>query len=199
MTRALRITLIASLVLNLVFLCAGAALLGAMAMARHQHGPIPGLGPAAVPGPRIIVGALPKESRQRILLLLQDDRQAARETARTAREARRLVVDAFLAEPFSGDVLKDRLGQSRTADMAAVTAAHDVIVTLMEALSPEERALVAEAVRTRLMSRPHRQGFGLRGEGREAPEPFSEPLVVPLPGPPGPADEAGLPGAPPLP
>lgn len=180
MSRALRIAFVVSIAFNVLFICAAGALAGAILWG---GAPGPGPVPPASMGMRFFLSQLPEETRARLGPTFEADRRAMKAVRREAQSARRAAIEAFVAEPFSADVLREKLAASRDADMKAVTSAHDAVVKLMSSLTPDERKIVADRLRDRVkrMDRfgPPEEGPG----GPEAPGPAVGPLGEPGEGP----------------
>lgn len=158
LSRGLRILLIASLALNMFLLGAGAVLLG-----RALFAPPMPPGPrfmerGGMPSPMTIFKAMPEASRERLERDFKEERTRMRRAIGVARKARREAYEAFTAEPFVPTALTERLRRSREADLAAVGAVHELMGQLTQALSPEERQLVAAEVRRRADRRKEHWG-----------------------------------------
>jgi uncharacterized membrane protein len=155
LSRLLRILLIVSLALNMFFLGAGAVLLGRMMTDGRPH-----RSPVHIrsdfPGPGRLMRTLPAETRARIEQQTKPEQAAMRAAITAAQKARREAFEAFSAEPFSAETLRQKLSAAEAADTQAVHTVHDMLTAAIMQLTPEERAkFVAEL-------RAHPPGSGPR-------------------------------------
>lgn len=112
------------------------------------------VGPGLIGGPGVmapgqIARALPDAGRQKVLGIMAEHRDALRERRRAARAARQEVFRAFTAPVYLVGDLSRALDQVRAADAAleeeSVAQQRDVI----NALTPDERKLIASRARAR--------------------------------------------------
>jgi uncharacterized membrane protein len=104
---------------------------------------------SGVIAPGQIARALPDAGRQKVLGVMAEHRDALHEKRRAARAARQDVFRVFTAPTYVAGDLSRALDQVRAADAAleeeSVAQQRDVI----NSLTPDERALIADRVRER--------------------------------------------------
>jgi uncharacterized membrane protein len=150
-----RVLLIVSLALNMFFLGAGAVVLHRMLGAQERGGPpfMRGMR-QEFPGPGMMLRSLPAESRTRIESQIANDRAAMKLALQAAKQARRDAYAALSATPFSAEIYHQKLDASEVADLAAVRAVHKAIGATTDALTPEDRATLLQALRDRKFGAP---------------------------------------------
>ncbi len=128
-----------SLALNFIVigLAAGAAI------RFHQHGHSHG-GVATIGQ---IMWALPKESRDRAKDLLRAARPDLKSLRAERKAAKHAVADAIEMNPFDADAVKSAFAELRAKDQSAKASTHDVMINILQVLTPEERADVARSLR----------------------------------------------------
>jgi uncharacterized membrane protein len=135
------IALVASLVLNVFLLGAGAGVFTlAMRMAHESPGPRPGAFQVASRG-------LPEPDKQAMREML---RNAWADVRGAADQSRQLRAEAWsgLADPKPDPAaIKQKLAQSRQLDVTARTAVEEKVVDYVATLSPTDRAIVAAGLR----------------------------------------------------
>ncbi len=131
--------LIFSLVLN--FVVAGLAIGAAIKFHKygHSHGGIATVGQ--------IMRALPDDSKGAAREMLQAARPDLKALRADRRAVKSAVADAIEAVPFDAAAVEQAFAALREKDQIAKTSAHGVIVEILEVLSPEDRAAVAEGLR----------------------------------------------------
>lgn len=132
-----------SISLALNFVVIGLAIGAAMKFHKHghSHGGIATIGQ--------IMRALPDDSKgaaREMLDAARPDLKALRAERKAAKHA---VADAIEATPFDAAVVDRAFVVLRQKDQIAKTSAHGVMVGILEVLSPEDRAAVAEGLRKR--------------------------------------------------
>lgn len=130
-----------SLALNFVVI--GLAIGAAMKFHKygHSHGGIATIGQ--------IMRALPDDSKgaaRDMLFAAQPDLKALRAERKAAKRA---VAEAIEASPYDPAAVEQAFATLRNKDQIAKTSAHGVMVEILEVLSPEDRAIVAEGLRKR--------------------------------------------------
>jgi uncharacterized membrane protein len=104
---------------------------------------------SGVMAPAQIARTLPDDGRQKVQSIMAEHRDALREKRRAARAARMEVFRVFTAPTYVAGDLARALDQVRAADAAleeeSVAQQRDVI----NALTPEERKLIADRIRER--------------------------------------------------
>jgi uncharacterized membrane protein len=153
----LRILLLVSLALNMFFLGAGVVLLGRSMSGGPSRGPgsfLQHMMHEELPGPGMMLRALPPESRKRVEEQIGPDRDAMRQAILSAKKARREAYGALSAQPFSAAAFQQKLDAAEVADLAAVRAVHKVLSAATAALTPEERADLVAALNARKSDRP---------------------------------------------
>ena len=128
-----------SLALNFIVigLAAGAAI------RFHQHGHSHG-GVATIGQ---IMWALPKDSRDRAKDLLRAARPDLKSLRAERRAAKHAVADAIETDPFDPEAVAGAFAALRAKDQTAKTSTHDVMIDILQVLTPEERADVASSLR----------------------------------------------------
>lgn len=164
LSRFLRILMIVSLALNMFFLGAGAVLLGRMMTDGHQYRRFV-LTRGDFPGPGRMLRALPEESRARIEREIRPERAAIRAAIAASQRARREAFAALTAEPFSADVLRQRLSAAEAADVEVVHAVHRMLAAMSAQFTPEDRARLAAAFKA------HHPGAGQDEDYQDGPPP----------------------------
>ncbi|PYE85886.1 periplasmic heavy metal sensor [Pseudoroseicyclus aestuarii] len=135
--RRFRWLLIASLALNLAV---AGLVLGAVLFGPARHGPPRNVDFALGP----VVRALGPEVMRDIRETMRAD-PALRPPGRGERRAfEETLLEALRAEPFVPEALSRQLGAMRQRVTAVQTAAQEAAVAALEALSPEERAEIAD-------------------------------------------------------
>jgi uncharacterized membrane protein len=102
---------------------------------------------------------LPDARRDELRPLLRAEFRQARGEMRRMRVAQRDIRSALTAEPFSDAELAAALAAFRTALLASQEGSHAALVRLAQALTPEERRMLATAMRGSA-PRPFRPGSG---------------------------------------
>jgi uncharacterized membrane protein len=92
---------------------------------------------------------LPDARREALRPLVQGERGQLRRGLRDIRAAQRTVNDALRAEPFSPEALADALARFRTTVDRGQAEGHARLVRLAAALTPAERAALAERLQQR--------------------------------------------------
>lgn len=128
-------------------LCLNAGLIALILVGLGRVGPAI-MGPGAM-APVQIARELPDAGRQKVLAVMAEHRDALREKRRAARAARLAVFQVITAPTYVAGDLSGVLDQVRAADAAleeeSIAQQRDVI----NALTPDERRLVAQKVRQR--------------------------------------------------
>jgi uncharacterized membrane protein len=109
----------------------------------------PGLGGQGVMAPGQIARALPDAGRQKVQGIMAEHRDALRERRRAARAARLEVFRVFTAPAYVAGDLAHALDQVRTADAALEEESVAQLRDVLNALTPDERKLIADRVRER--------------------------------------------------
>lgn len=135
-------------------LCANAFMAGRLAT-QHITPPPP---PAAEPGPpggeagmrgplRDFLRELPEGVREPFGQALRQNREQLGQNMRAMMEARRGTMEAFRAEPFDEQALKDALATQRATQAQMQTAIHEQMVGVVVTLTPEQRQQLERSVR----------------------------------------------------
>lgn len=107
------------------------------------------IGQPGVMAPGQIARGLPPEQREKILDVVAEHRDAMREKRQAARRARLDAFRAFAAATFVPGEFARALDQVRTADATLEEEAVAMQRDVVNVLTPEERAHIAERVRAR--------------------------------------------------
>jgi uncharacterized membrane protein len=99
--------------------------------------------------PRAFVQSLPEERRAAVLAALRDSRRDFRDQRRELRAAAVAVADALDAEPFDEAALDRAVAAYRAEVGDLVTQGTSFAVSVFRNLTPAERRLIAEKLRTR--------------------------------------------------
>ena len=136
--------LAASLVVNLV-------LIGFVA-GRMSSGFAPGAGIDPTLGLPRLLRFMEEERRREVLADAISYRRELRPTLRQMRAVQRRIHASVTADPFEEDALRNAFNDFRGNLEASQAKSHEAFVTVVSRLTPEERRLLAEAMR-----RPHRR------------------------------------------
>jgi uncharacterized membrane protein len=109
----------------------------------------PGLGGQGVMAPAQIARALPDAGRQKVQGIMAEHRDALRERRRAARAARLEVFRVFTAPTYVAGDLARALDQVRVADASLEEESVAQLRDVLNALTPDERKLIADRVRER--------------------------------------------------
>jgi|CXWL01.1.fsa_nt_gi uncharacterized membrane protein len=126
-----------------------------------------------LPGPRAFLAALPDEARADMRARFRatwGETRVLREEARVARVA---AFEAASAEPFDAVAVKAAFARMRAADQAAIGAFHDVVADAFAEMSPAQRAVALEALRTAPPAR--REAIGPAAERAPGEAPRAQP------------------------
>ena len=130
-----------------------------------------GTGFIAQPGvmaPAQIARGLPAEQREKILDVVAEHRDAMREKRQAARRARLEAFRAFAASTYVAGDFAQALERVRAADAALEEEAVAMQRDVVNVLTPEERAQIAERVRERRgVARPWLRRM-MRGDGGQS-------------------------------
>ena len=154
--KAMRWVLLASLALNVAL--ATALVLPWLVPERFGHGGEhrhrPGHGPDHLPNPRHLREVLDEARRTEVEAILQRHRPRVRATFRPLRDARERAHAAMHAEPFDAAALERAFAELRARDAESAMAVQAMLAEVAAALTPEERARMAELMPER---RGHRR------------------------------------------
>ena len=109
----------------------------------------PGLGGQGVMAPAQIARALPDAGRLKAQGIMAEHRDALRERRRAARAARLEVFRVFTAPTYVAGDLARALDQVRVADASLEEESVAQLRDVLNALTPDERKLIADRVRER--------------------------------------------------
>ncbi|BCW89892.1 hypothetical protein sos41_30600 [Alphaproteobacteria bacterium SO-S41] len=152
--------------------------------------------------PRQIERALPDGARDKVRKIREAHAAELRPLFLAAGTARDGVRDAVDAEPFDGEKLRAALKTMRDADAAVAEATGEMVIEIANALTPEERGRVRQAMRDRRPGKDDRGPGGPGGPGRrggpdETPPPGGAPGPDGAMPPPPPPPEGEPPPPPP--
>jgi uncharacterized membrane protein len=102
---------------------------------------------------------LPEARREALRPIVREQFRHLRGDMRRMRHAQRSIHSTLTTEPFSEVALADALAEFRTALLASQEGSHAALVRLAQALTPEERRMLATAMRGSA-PRPFRPGSG---------------------------------------
>jgi uncharacterized membrane protein len=102
---------------------------------------------AQLPGPRVIMAALPQDTRAKVRDELARTWVETRALRQQAAQARRDAFDAAAAEPFDAVRVRAAFAHVREADQAALAAFHNNMIDAFARMSPDERRRAIEALR----------------------------------------------------
>lgn len=105
----------------------------------HSHGGVATIGQ--------IMWALPRESRDRAKELLRAARPDLKELRAERKAAKLAVADAIEATPFNAEAVKEAFATLRAKDQSSKASTHEVMIEILQVLTPEERAEVALGLR----------------------------------------------------
>ena len=129
----LKIALVLSVCLNILVLSAiGSALIGKK---RMEHAGMPRLGQI-----ESMFRALPEEKRKEIRRTFREEMEEFRPRGEQMREARKAVVDALAADPYSAAQLESALQAQRDLRNSQAVRAEAIWVDIYSSLTDEERA-----------------------------------------------------------
>ena len=126
------------------------------------------IGQPGVMAPAQIARGLPPQQREKILDIVAEHRDAMREKRQAARRARLEAFRAFAAPTYVAGDFAGALEQVRAADAALEAEAVAMQRDVVNVLTPEERARVAERLRERRGARPWLRQM-MRGDAQPAP------------------------------
>jgi uncharacterized membrane protein len=112
------------------------------------------IGQPGVMAPAQIARGLPPQQREKILDIVAEHRDAMREKRQTARRARLEAFRIFAAPTYIAGDFAQALDQVRAADAALEAEAVSMQRDVVNLLTPEQRARIAERVRVRRGARP---------------------------------------------
>lgn len=179
--------LYASLFLNVVLLTVLA--LGAWRVHQFRNA----IGDGGMGGiwlPKQVERALPEGAREKVKKIREAHAGELRPLFLESGKARQAVREAVDAEPFDGDKLRAALKTMREADNAVAEATGEMMIEIANALTPEERGRVRQAMRDRRPGKGDRPGR--RDDGPDDMPPPPPPVDAPAPddvAPPPPAGE----------
>lgn len=152
----LRWILLGSMCLNLLL---GVALAGLL---WRQPAPAPTeeVSARSLPDPRRIERALPPERRAAVREALRGDRAELMASVRAMRAAQAEVQRSLAAEDFDTDALAAALAEVRAREQATAERVHAGLLRMAGQLSADERARVAEHLRSRHGRSRHRRDAG---------------------------------------
>jgi uncharacterized membrane protein len=136
-----RTLLFASVAANLLII---GAVVGAYASGARLERPSAA---GQLPGPRVIMAALPQETRAKVRDELARTWVETRALRQQAAQARRDAFDAASAEPFDAVRVRAAFAHVRESDAAALAAFHNNMVDAFARMSPDERRRAIEALR----------------------------------------------------
>ena len=153
MSARTRLLLIASLALNL-FLAGliGTALVLDRGPAARDPAPAPTAERAGPRGPRGMWAAadrLPPEKAEALRQVLRQAAEEGRPRVARLRQARRDAVAAMVREPYDPAAVREALARARTEELAARGGFDEAVTAYAARLEPQERAVIAEALRRR--------------------------------------------------
>jgi len=94
-----------------------------------------------------VLRTLPESRQAELRPLMREQLRGIRPEIRRMRRAQRSIGQALTATPFEAQNLDLALSEFRTALLASQTSNHQALIRLAEAMSPEERALLGDAMR----------------------------------------------------
>ena len=124
----------------------------------RDFAPGPGFDPMV--GVTRLVRFLEEERRREVLGDLRRQRHEVRASLRGVKGAQGQIVEAVRADPFDEDALRRALGEFRGRLEASQAGSHEMFVTMVARLTPEERRLLAQALRGPRWRRGDRPGEG---------------------------------------
>lgn len=130
-----------SLALNFIVIGLGVGAAVRFHQHGHSHGGVATIGK--------IMRALPDDSRDAAKDLLRAARPDFKALRSERRAAKIAVADAIERNPFDAAAVADAFAALRGKDQITKASTHDVMVKILQVLSPEERAVVAAALRKR--------------------------------------------------
>lgn len=157
--KTLKIALAVSVALNVFALAAGATLLIGRdkVEAQVQDQRRPGRENSAM----ALIQQVSPDSRASVRQSLRDNALAAKPDFEQARDLRRQAIAAAKADPFDGAQVTALLAQSRDAELRGRARLEAGAVGVLETLSPQDRAVVADIL-------ARRRGGGERGQKDKA-------------------------------
>ena len=162
--------LIVSLMLNALFI---GFVIGKGGGPKHPPGGFEMRSTDALTSPFRVLRLLPRETRREVLQEIRPDRQAYRVKLRALRVARTQVIETIEADPFDADAYRAALMASKAAEADVKLLSIDLLVRAMDEISADERAIVAEKLRS-FSKRP----FGGKGERRPPEGDQTRPLTL---------------------
>lgn len=153
--RRIRILLIASLAVNLLFV---GLLVGAVLRGDHDH---PSRGTDVnVPGDlRGLARAMPERPRKALREAIEARPELGRDRRSNIRENRQLFVQALEADPFELEAIDTIFVEQRALFTAIAQNGQDALLEAIEMMTPEERASFVENLRK---AKPPRGSDGAR-------------------------------------
>ena len=94
-----------------------------------------------------VLRTLPESRQAELRPLMRAHFRGSKPEIRRLRHAQRSIGKALTAAPFEAQILDLALADFRRALLASQTTNHQALIRLAEAMSPEERALLADAMR----------------------------------------------------
>lgn len=155
LSRPLRITLIVSLLLN-VLLFTGLATVWLQRPSERG----PRSTSLSIPHPRELARNLPEDRRPLLREVLQQHRGKLRESVRELRASRREVAAAMVAEPFDAARVEAAFAVLREHDARTAARAQHMLIDFAGRLDAHERQRIAEL----LVQPPRRRGDARRGD-----------------------------------
>lgn len=107
--------------------------------------------------PRQFLRSLPGERRKEIMKLIKGRTGEVRRAFRAVPAAREEIIAALESDPFDAARLEAAFAGTRGRFDEAVGAIHGVILSLADELTPEERKLMAGAIRDKAAKRAERR------------------------------------------
>ena len=146
-----------SLALNLFL---GGLVAGRWLGGGHPHGGFRSANPTDIVmpfNPRHFIRSLPDERRKEIIKLLKGRTGDVRRAFQAVGEQRMEIIAALEAEPFDAARLDAAFTDTRGRFDVAVGTIHGVILSLVADLTPDERKLMADAIRDKAAKRAERR------------------------------------------
>jgi uncharacterized membrane protein len=99
--------------------------------------------------PRTFFHDLEHERRTQLMQIVKDNRDVLRELRETSEASSAKLADALEMPVFSIDAVKSTVASFATGTESLAARGGDVVVKIVEQLTPEERKLLAQAIRDR--------------------------------------------------
>lgn len=122
--------------------------------------------------PRVFISALPPRYRRTATRTVIREGRASVELVRANVEARRAVLDALFVDEFDADAVAAALAHARETENRMVARGHEILLSVLEDIPPEQRGDALTSMRASLV----RRGLdGQDGQRRDGPPPRSAP------------------------